>query len=395
VNILHVVYSSVPGEFRGGTPKIVYDLARAQAGLGHRVSIFTTDRNSTVPVDVPVGAVVSSDGVEIHYFRANNARWFCSRGLREALLHVAPAHDVLHSHNTFLALNLYAAQAHERTGRPLFFHVQGALSPVLVNRGFAKSVRKHLYIRMIERRILNRANAIFALSEVEAAQIRRYGVTAPVVIVPNGLWPTETIDNASGAVFRSQLGIQSGQEVILYLGRIMSQKGLHLLVQAFAKLRMQFPNVTLVLAGSRDQAPEYVHCLETMAMENGIQQAVSWAGFLNEGEKNRAWSAATIFCYPSESEGMAMSVLEAMDAGIPTIVSRECNMPQAARDGALIETERSVEAIHAAMGLLLADPALRYQVGQAGRAYVKAHHAWPALAERIPQVYRGALDVQG
>jgi glycosyltransferase involved in cell wall biosynthesis len=391
MRILHLVHSCIPGEFRGGVSKVVFDLGRAQVQLGHAVSIYTTNYNSTVPANVPAGGAVEADGVDIRYFHVDEPRWFRSDSLRQALLREVRTYDILHGHNTFLALNRYAAEAHDRSGQPLFFHVHGALDPVVVNQGLVKSLRKHIYISTVERRVLDDADGIFALSENEELQIRHYGVHAPILIVPNGVWPDDPDESQGAQEFRARLGIRPEQQVILFLGRIVAKKGLHLLLQAFNNLRTRLPQVVLVLVGDRDQAPDYVRHLDAIVAEGAAEREVLWAGFLNESEKRHAWAAATVFCHPSESEGMAVSILEAMSAGVPTIVSRECNMEPAAQAGAVIEVERTVDSLGMGLARLLNDPGLCRQVGQAGRAYIQNHHAWPVLAGQIVQAYRDVL----
>jgi glycosyltransferase involved in cell wall biosynthesis len=400
VRILHVVYSCIPGEFRGGVPKVVYDLARAQVGLGHEVTIYTTNVNGAQPAAVPAGFETISHGVLIRYYKADERRWFRSTDLRKAVLASAPDHDVIHSHNTFLALNRYAAEAHGRWGTPLFYHVHGALDPLVVRRGWLKRLRKLAYIALVERANLSAADSIFALTSSEADQIRTYGVTAPISVAPNGigpvvsgLSPAEEPSDPGGAAqaFRERFGIRADQPVILYLGRIVPKKSVHVLLQAFGELHREHPAAVLVLAGNRQAQPDYTRRLDRIIAEHGLQEAVRWTGFLNEAEKGGAWAAAALFSHVSESEGMAVSVLEAMAAGLPVIVSRECYMSEAAADGSLIEIEGDAGQLRSTMESLLADAPLRRRLGEGARDYVRQNHAWPRIAQRIVQVYGGAL----
>jgi glycosyltransferase involved in cell wall biosynthesis len=398
VRILHIVYSCIPGEFRGGVPRVVHDLACAQSGLGDEVTIYTTDANGTTPSVVPAGSVSESHGVPIHHFRADEVRWFRSADLRRALLDSKPRQDVIHSHNTFLALNRYAAEAHDKWGIPLFYHVHGALDPLVVNRGWRKRLRKVAYIGLVERRNLNRADGIFALTDSELKQIRTYGVTAPISVVSNGIWLADSLPAqqtiASGSAeraFRERFGIQADQQVILYLGRMVPKKGVHVLLEAFAELHQGYPDVILVLAGNRLKSSSYIRCLEELIREHHLETSVRWTGFLNESEKGGAWAAATLFSHVSESEGMAMSVLEAMAAGLPVIVSRECYMSQGAAAGALVEIPNDARQLCTAMESLLDDAPLRRRIGETARAYVREHHAWPQIAGQIVRVYEQAL----
>src|SRR5689334_14996511 len=126
MKILHIVYSCIPGNFRGGIPKIVYELSQAQVQLGHEVTIYTTEFNSSVRVQVPFDAPIKSEGIYIQYFPVTNPRWMQSPNMRRTLLDSAKQYDVIHSHNTFLALNRYVAEAHRDSGIPIFYHTHGA-----------------------------------------------------------------------------------------------------------------------------------------------------------------------------------------------------------------------------------------------------------------------------
>lgn len=392
MRILHIVYSCVPGQFRGGVAKVVYDLARAQVRLGHQVTVYTTNYNSSIPADVPIGQFIESEGVRIHYFRVDNVRWFRSKSLRTTLLSTAPGYDVIHSHNTFLALNRYAAEAHQQSGKPLFYHVHGALDPIVVKKGFSKSLRKRLYILLIESRNLRNANGLFAFSPNEVEQIRTYGIRVPTFVVPNGVWATNSRIELGGERFRERLNLKADQEIILFMGRIVPKKGVHVLVRAFAEIHKQFPQTVLVIAGDRKIAPNYVRYLDKLIVDAGITESVCWTGFLNESEKHMALAAATVFSHVSQSEGMAMSILEAMATGLPTIVSKECYMSRAANAQALVEVEYNVENLCVALTNLLSNLEQRYRIGQIARDYVCKHHTWQQIAQEVVQAYESALE---
>jgi glycosyltransferase involved in cell wall biosynthesis len=164
----------------------------------------------------------------------------------------------------------------------------------------------------------------------------------------------------------------------------------HVLLRVFAGLHKEHSGLMLVLAGSRSSDADYVRHLENIIAENQIQTAVRWTDFLNETEKAGAWAAATLISHVSESEGMAMSVLEAMAAGLPVIVSRECYMSKAAAAGALIEIQNDAVELRAAIESLLVDATLRRRLGETAREYVRQHHAWSKIAQQIVEVYQQA-----
>ncbi|RYD79468.1 MAG: glycosyltransferase [Sphingobacteriales bacterium] len=315
MKILHVVYDFTPGDFRGGIAKVVYELAFEQAQQGHEVTVFT-----------PVVRQVPSTGLPTTNINVQTLQTLKLNNTSQAIYELTRQHDVVHSHNTFHRLNSYVAAAGRRSGTPAFFHVHGALDPVVVNTGIMKAIKKHIYIRLIERRNLNAAQGVFALTKAEEEQIRKWHVVSAVHVVPNGIKPPKSPSSADLEEFNARYLGLAGARVILYLGRINPKKGLELLIEAFGNVASKFPEAVLVLAGDRGAMPDYVHQLDTQIEKAGLQKRVIWTGFLNEFEKCKAFAMAEVFSHVTVSEGMAVAVLEAMAAGVPTIVSPGCYM---------------------------------------------------------------------
>ncbi len=389
MRILQLVYSCVPGNYRGGIPKIVFEISRHQAQLGHEVHICATNYNSSVPVDVPLDRVEHHEGVCLHYFNATSARRMRAASLQQYLMSNAASFDVLHSHNIFLPLNRYAAEAKRRTGVCLFNHTHGALDPVVVNQGYFKSLKKRVYIGCVERANLNASDAVIANTEHEEAQIRSHGVTAPIEIVPNGVLPP-AIEPDSVERFRAQLNIPPDALVIAFIGRIVPKKGLHLLLRAFAQVAKSKADAVLVIAGDREQFPGYVNQLDQIVSEAGMQERVHWTGFLDESRKAGLLACAHVFFHVSESEGMAMSILEAMSAGVPTLVSTQCYMSSAAKHHALIELAATADDIEKALLHVFENESYRREIGRNAARFIKQHHRWDAVAETLLRLYAKA-----
>jgi glycosyltransferase involved in cell wall biosynthesis len=392
LRIAHIVYSCVPGNYRGGVPKIVFELAQAQVAIGHEVMVYTTNYNSSVKIQVPLDKTVEAYGVKIRYFPTQYTRWFHSPELKKCLLSRDFEYDILHSHNSWLALNKYASEAKQKSGRPLFYHGHGAFDPIVINKGGLKRLRKLLYLKLVELTNYRHANTVFANTPNEVEQIRALGVRTPIHILPNGIRINEFKHYQEGAkAFRKRTGITEGESVILYLGRLVAKKGLHLLIPAFAEVYRKFPNTRLIIAGDRNQDPVYVAALDALVEENGIRQVVVWPGFLNETEKLGALGAASIFSHVTESEGMAMSVLEAMAAGLPTVVSKTCYMNEAVKAQAVIECEFGIHSLASVLAQLLENESYLSYLSQNARHHAIQKHSWQQIAKRSIEIYEQHL----
>jgi|GEM_PF-881768 len=389
MRITHVAYSCFPGNFRGGVPKVVFELAKAQACLEHQVFLHTTNINSDVPVKVPLEEGVRIDGIEIVYHQARRFPEFCSKALRRAIVMEARRCDVLHTHNTFLSFNRYVRAAATREYRPYFVHPHGALDPAVLKRGLLKSWKKRIYIFLFERQNLNQAAGVFALTDLERAQLLDMGVRAPIHVVSNGVHVRSLPDPS---VFRPKWGIEDQAAIVLYIGRFHEKKGLDLLINAFSRIASQYPAAKLVLGGDRSQNPALVQHLDQIVQEAEITDRVIWTGFLNEDAKAEALSAATIFSHVSQSEGMAMAILESMAAGLPTIVSDGCYMDKAAREGAVALSQYDAGQLAQTLKELLEDPGRRDELSRKARAYVAAHHGWEAIAKESIRIYEMSVN---
>ncbi|HZF43808.1 MAG TPA: glycosyltransferase [Sphingomonadaceae bacterium] len=380
MKIVHVVNRCVPGEYLGGVERVVLDLATAQAQSGADVTIAAYSSS-------PSADRVIEERLRIRYFGGRTLLGVVSSPPMFAALGAeAPPFDVLHAHATFHPLNWEAARLAAARGRSIFFHAHGALDPRLIRGASLRTLKKKAYIALVERRNLNGANAVFALSTQEEQQLREMGVSAPIEIVPNGVAPPPVGTVAGGLRLRHTLGIDPTAPVVLYLGRIVAKKRIEAIIQALALLPSSGPAACLLIGGNEDE-PDYARTLRALIEELGLRARVHWLGFLKEVDKPDVFAASNVFVHASESEGMAMSILEGMAAGLPTLVTPGCYMTEASAAGAVLETAGDPQAIRAGLAKLTEDAGLAARIGQHGRAYVAENHGWPALAKRVLAAY--------
>lgn len=378
--IRHIVYECLPGAYAGGVQKMVFELASAQRRQGADVEIWT--------VDAPrAGRTEIHGGLPVRYFRPDYAFGYVRSAELIAALDGLPAATVLHAHNTFHPLNHDVAVAARRRGARHFFHPHGALDPALFAGWSPKAIKKRLYHRLIGRPDLNRATGVFALTPLEAEQLARLGVSRNVHVIPNGIAPTASVSAEAMRAFRAAHGIEASARVLLFVGRIMPKKRLEDIIVAFAMLRVAAPGLVLAIAGNVAQDPAYHARLVSVAAGLGCADGLRWLGFLDEAAKPSAFASAECFVHASESEGMALAILEAMSAGLPVVATRGCYMRQAAEAGALLECAQGPEAVAAALRTILDDPAVASRLRHAARAHAAREHDWNHIARQMADVY--------
>jgi len=171
---------------------------------------------------------------------------------------------------------------------------------------------------------------------------------------------------------------------LLFLGRIGRRKGILDLIEAVARLRARFPDIMLLVGGDGDPAKA-----EQLAETRGIARNVEFLGWVSGEAKQGLLAKATIYVLPSYAEGLPMSVLEAMAAGLPIVATPVGGVPEAVTDGTegFLVHPGSVAELENRLEQLLDDPLLRAQMGQAARRKAEALFAVESIAPALEALY--------
>jgi len=120
------------------------------------------------------------------------------------------------------------------------------------------------------------------------------------------------------------------------------------------------------------------------ATELGIEDRVIFTGLVQGEEKVRLLHSADLFVLPSFSEGLPMSVLEALACGVPVVATRECNVGDLMSDGAGWECSAAVDSLAEALGqALAATESERAGRGSTGRRAIEARYGWPSVVNEL------------
>lgn len=384
MRILQVVPTYLPAWRYGGPIWAVHGLARALAQRGHAVDVFTTNLDGAGLLDVPLQQPVDLDGVKVSYFPVSAPRRLHrSPAMGKSLAAKLRECEVLHVHSLFLWPTSAAARAAESAGVPYFVSPRGMLVRDLVaRRGW---LRKRLWIRLVERRTLARAAGLVVTSAVEAAAARAFGLLLPPLFeVPNGIDARPFAEASERNLPAVVAQAAARGPFLLYLGRLSWKKGLDTLVAALPLLA----GVSLVLAGNDDEG--LTRRLAALAHEAGVAKRVIFVGPVQLHEKAALLKSAVALVLPSLSENFGNVVLEAMAAGCPVAVTPEVGLsPAVVASGAGVVAPRAEFA--AALRELLADGARLAAMRAAGPRVVAARFTWGGVAERMEEIYTGAL----
>jgi len=175
---------------------------------------------------------------------------------------------------------------------------------------------------------------------------------------------------------------------ILFVGRRDPYKNLPLLIEAFARLRPEFPDARLRVIGPSD--PRYPEA-ENRAAALGVAEFIEWIGYADFERLVEAYQSASVFAMPSRYEGFGLPALEAMACGAPVVCSDAASLPEVVGDAAVRVPPDDVAALASALRRVLADPAFASVLRARGLDRAAAF-SWRRAAEATLDVYRRAAE---
>ncbi len=178
-----------------------------------------------------------------------------------------------------------------------------------------------------------------------------------------------------------------GKEFLLFVGRPAANKNLYRLVDAFNVLAADRPQLHMVFAGKLND--EYRR-LRDYARGSQHGTRIIFTDFVSDGQLRWLYEHASVYVFPSLSEGFGLPGLEAMQYGLPVASSNATCLPEVYKDAALYFDPLDTADMAAAVGRVLDEPKLAGQLAQKGRALVKTY-SWQRCAEQTLAVFDKAL----
>lgn len=171
---------------------------------------------------------------------------------------------------------------------------------------------------------------------------------------------------------------------LLFLGRIGERKGVFDLIDALGRLNDRIPNLRLLMGGDGDLEAARQH-----AEANGSSERVELLGWVRGAEKQALLERAAVYVLPSYNEGLPMSVLEAMAAGLPVVSTPVGGIPEAVSDGVegFLVAPGDINMLSDRLARLLGDAGLRRGMGEAARRKVEAVFSVERIVPQLEAVY--------
>lgn len=280
--------------------------------------------------------------------------------------------DIIHSHDWLT----YPAGIHAKqvTGKPLVIHVhatdfdrsRGNVNPTVFG---------------IERDGMLNADHIITVSNLtRRTVIEKYGIDpAKVTTVHNAVEPlSEELKNIQVP--------KSKEKVVTFLGRITMQKGPEYFVEAAAKVLQKVHNVRFVMAGSGDMMEKMIN----LAAQKDIADRFHFPGFQKGKQVYEMLKASDVYIMPSVSEPFGISPLEAMQMGVPSIISKQSGCAEILNH--VIKTDYwDIDAMADAIYSIITYPAMYKQLHDEGLTEVNGIQ-WIKAGKKVIDIYNNLLN---
>jgi len=368
----------------GGPVTVAKSLGKVLVSMGNEVSYWA-------PGDEEA-RIEARDYPNAHIFPVKRPRsWFRSPELARALDAAMDGIDIVDISEIYPHSTLVASRIARSHGKPYVVGPKGTLEPWRVASTPLKWLKKRLYMTLIGNRILARAACVIANSREEAENLERMGIPSPIAMNPHGV--DADYYRPAHDLSPFQQWPELGQwRVALFLSRLSREKGLDLLIPAFADLaREGFAHGwALVLAGPDDRGYESV--VRKMVSEHRLNDRVFFTGMLQGARKLSLYQRADVFVLPSYSENFGLVVAEAMACGKPVVTTTGTpwSILNKIHAGHCVKPERHAiaHALRHLMGLSATD---RAAIGQKGRIYALKKLSWEVKGRQLQELFQAIV----
>ena len=377
MRILHVMRSLDPAG--GGPIEGVRRLARGYREAGHQAEAAT--------LDAPEAKYLEDTPMPVHALGPGLGKYGYSPRLLPWLHANIGRFDGVVVNGLWQYHGLAARQACKgRVPYAVFTH--GMLDPWFKRKYPLKHLKKWPYWALVEYRLLRDATRVLFTSEAEqrlAAEsfwLHRWKGE----VVPYGTPGPSGDAQAMKQAFWTICPALKDRRFLVFLGRIHRKKGCDLLIEAFARVASDDPDLQL-LVGGPDQVG-WAKELQALAARLGVAERVHWPGMLTGDAKWGALYASEAFILPSHQENFGISVAEALACGRAVLISDQINIhAEIAKDGAAFVDTDTLDGTERLMRRWLALSAdERAQMGRAARQCFEARYDSGRLAAAIAAV---------
>lgn len=377
-----------PPRIVGGIARVVNDLSKRLIKDGHDVYVVTYREGSTPYYENDKGVHVYR--IDNYMINPNNfIDWIMQLNFNmvtkvNELIAKGEKFDVIHAHDWLVA---YAAKTLKNSyNLPLVSTIHATEAGR--NGGIHDEVQR--YINDTEWMLTYESSEVIVNSKFMKNDLQRlFGLPYEKInVVANGINSTAYSGVEKDYDFRRQYAADN-EKIILFMGRLVYEKGVQHLISAMPKILENYHDAKLVIAGKGGMLDELKAQVEAM----GLGQKVYFTGYLNAKQVSKMYKCADISVFPSTYEPFGIVALEAMLAGVPTVVSDVGGLNEIVDHGVdgMKSYAGNPNSLADSILALLFNPQLCESIAKKAKAKVKNEYSWTKIAQDTHFIYQKAI----
>ena len=377
-----------PPRIVGGIARVVHDLSHRLIKDGHEVTVVTYKDENLTKYENDKGVKVYR--VDNYMISPNNfTDWIMQLNFNliskaTEIINEQGKFDVIHAHDWLVA---YAAKTLKQSYKiPIVSTIHATEAGR--NSGIHDDVQR--YINDTEWLLTYESADVIVNSNYMKCELQRlFGLPFDKInVIPNGV----NLNNFNGIDrdynFRRQYAMDN-EKIILYLGRLVYEKGVQNLISAMPKILDRYHDAKLIIAGKGGMIEELKNQVKCL----GIENKVYFTGYLDSKSVQKMYKCADVAVFPSTYEPFGIVALESMLSGTPTVVSDVGGLNEIIEHGitGMKSYAGNPNSIADSVLELLFDPQLCNNISKNAKAKVKSSYNWNKIAQDTHYVYERAI----
>jgi glycosyltransferase involved in cell wall biosynthesis len=377
MKILHVIPELFPNA--GGVTNVCSNHSKQLVNLGHSVTIICSSYlfSDDLMIEMKkagVSVIPFNSLLSVRYF-------FYTPSLKKWIKSNLSEFDVIHLHDFRSYQNIVICKYARKIGIPIVLQAHGTL----LNRP-PNSIPKLMFDHLWRDRIVETVEKFIVLTQAEKNDHLNFGIPSDkLIILPNGINLSEYANLPEKGKFRKIYNIPYGCNLILYIGRLHTTKGIDFLINSFIKLSSEKPDYKLVLIG-----PDYgyLNSISDAAKILISNQDIILTGPLYGEEKINAFIDADVFVLPSTNEVFGISVLEAWACGTPTIITTGCGLSKEPQIAGIVIDRNEPDLIQAIITITSKEKEISRDNG---KDIVSNIYNWEKIVADLEKIYSNLI----
>jgi glycosyltransferase involved in cell wall biosynthesis len=365
LDILRVAADLYPSVV-GGYGLHIHEMSRRQAELGHNVSVYTTNVDSS-----PVKETIHGYSVTRFFPYLKPMGNAILINMFPNLFRNRKSHDIIHAHShLYFSTNLCA-----------FVRKLGSSPLVITNHGLNSQTAPEWFQKFYNatgaRFTFSAADKIICYTETEKEQVVDLGISPDKIdVIHNGIDTDLFVPSTENNLDKKH---------ILWVGRYAKGKGVNYLIDSFDILRNEHPDISITMVGRGPDKDEIVSKINSLGLDN----AITMKDYIPNSEIVDLYQSCSLFVLSSLEEGVPRTIMEAMSCELPVVCTRLPQLVDIVEGSGFLVPVKDAPALAEGMSKLLSDIDLAKKMGENGRQKVVSEHSWNDTVEKTIELYEG------